>query len=575
LCPDEHQSLPMPVRKIQPDDLQIRIKWIMLMRVILVTFLFGVTILASFRSGSSEIVSSFTYLYFLIAYSYLLTGLSAFFYKYVKRLSWFSYFQIVVDIFFITGILQITGGVESPFVFLYFLSILSGSLLLYQQGSLIAAIMSALSYMVLVYIKMGGLTSLKVDDAVVYEPSLLYYKIFLNLFSFFIIAFLGNQLAKRLKIAGEQIQQKEESIQDLQIFNENIIQSIKSGLITTDLAGKITSVNRSAEKITRIEKEEILKLYLVQLFPYPEVKQYLESKSLEKGEEASRFEVTFVNRQSEKLILGMTLSLLQNKWWNHTGLICTFQDLTRFKALEEKMRRNEQLAMIGELSAGIAHEIRNPLASMSGSIQVLRSELDLSIENKRLMDIILKETDRLNTLIGNFLMYARPRPLECKPVRIKDLFEETFTLLQNNRQTGESIRMETDIDETIELLVDAMAVRQVFWNLASNAVEAMAEGGILRIQMSNVTKQNSSNGDRGEEVVRISVSDTGPGVAQEIGKTLFFPFHTTKEGGSGLGLAIVHQIMQQHGGWVDVVSHPGEGAVFHLYFPMAVQPVVS
>jgi len=285
----------MPVRKIQPDDLLIRIKWIMLMRVILVTFLFGVTILASFRSGSSEVVSSFTYLYFLIAYSYLLTGLSAFFYKYVKRLGGFSYFQIVVDIFFITGILQITGGVESPFVFLYFLSILSGSLLLYQKGSLIAAIMSALSYMVLVYINKDGLTSLNVDDAALYEPSLLYYKTFLNLFSFFIIAFLGNQLAKRLKIAGEEIQQKEESIQNLQIFHENIIQSIKSGLITTDLAGKITSVNRSGEKIIGIGKEEILQLYLVQLFPYPEVKQYLENNSLEKGEESSRFEVSFVN----------------------------------------------------------------------------------------------------------------------------------------------------------------------------------------------------------------------------------------------------------------------------------------
>jgi len=148
---------------------------------------------------------------------------------------------------------------------------------------------------------------------------------------------------------------------------------------------------------------------------------------------------------------------------------------------------------------------------MSGSIQLLRSELDLSVENKRLMDIILKETDRLNTLIGNFLMYARPRPLECKPVRIKDLFEETFTLLQNNHQTGESIRIETDIDENIELLVDAMAVRQVFWNLASNAVEAMPEGGILRLQMSKVIKRNSSNGDRGEELARIR-ENTGAGV---------------------------------------------------------------
>ncbi len=557
------------------EDLYSKLKWLMFMRVALVTFLFGVTILVSLRSPRNEVISSFTSLYFLIGYAYLLTGLSAFFFQHIRRPVRFAYLQIAGDIILITGLLHITGGIESPFVFLYFLSIISGSLLCYQKGGVTAALLSSFSYLVLLYINTWGHAFFHVTRTT-FDPLQMYYRTFLNLFSFFVIAFLSNQLAHRLKKAGEEIQAKESNIEDLQAFNENIIQSVSSGLITTDLSGRITSVNRSAEKILKLPQSSLLQMNLEELFSFEKVTHYLHRDVLQGAQEDfRRFEVTYTNHDKEEMILGMTLSLLRNNRKELQGYLCTFQDLTRIKALEDKMKRNEQLAMIGELSAGIAHEIRNPLASMSGSIQMLKEELDLDDANQRLMEIILKETDRLNNLIGNFLMYARPKPIERERVRLKELIDETLTLLQFNRRILKTHTIDVDLQEELELDVDSTAMRQVLWNLAVNAVDAMPDGGRLTISCRKITGDRPlAKGKEGTSMVRITFSDTGNGIDPRIQKRIFFPFHTTKQGGTGLGLAIVHQIMQQHEGWIDVVSLPGQGATFHLYLPEKVPAVV-
>lgn len=559
----------MPARSTpQREDLATKLKWLMFMRVALVTFLFGVTILVSLRSTGNEVVSSFTTLYFLIGYAYLLTGLSAFFFQYIRRPIRLAYLQIAGDIVFITGILQITGGIESPFVFLYFLSIISGSLLRYRKGGITAALLSSLSYLLLLYINTWGHAIFHITRTS-FDPLQMYYRTFLNLFSFFVVAFLSNQLAHRLKKAGEEIQAQESNIEDLQAFNENIIQSVSSGLITTDFSGRITSVNRSAEKILKLPQSSLLQMNLEELLSFEKVAQYLHHGPLQgTQEDFHRFEVTYTNHDQEEMILGMTLSLLRNNRKELQGYLCTFQDLTRIKALEEKMKRNEQLAMIGELSAGIAHEIRNPLASMSGSIQMLKEELDLDDANQRLMEIILKETDRLNNLIGNFLMYARPKPIERERVQLKELIDETLTLLQFNRKIRKDLSIDVNLPDELELDVDSTAMRQVLWNLAVNAVDAMPDGGRLAISVQKIAGDRPlAKESAGTSMVRITVSDTGSGIDPRIRKRIFFPFHTTKEGGTGLGLAIVHQIMQQHEGWIDVVSLPGEGTTFHLYLP--------
>jgi two-component system sensor histidine kinase PilS (NtrC family) len=539
------------------------------MRATLVTFLFGVTVLVSLRDNASAVVSSYTYLYYLIGYSYSLTALSAFMIKYIQRPVLLSYAQILGDIFFITGILHITGGMESPFVFLYFFSIMCGSILRYQQGSLIAALLSTFSYLSLIFWHASGPLLLGAETLSAYTPTELYYRTFLNLFSFVIIAFLSSQLAGRLKVAGEEIREKADSIENLQALHENIVQSVTSGLITTDLNGRITSVNLSAEKILRTPKHEILKARLNTIFPYPEVREYLELNRINKEDKKfTRIERNYSSRQDKPIMLGMTLTRLRNKRGILTGCLCTFQDLTQIKALEERMRRNEQLAVIGELAAGMAHEIRNPLAAMSGSIQVLQSELNLNHDNSRLMEIILKETDRLNNLIGNFLTYAKPGPLVPKAENLKELMDETFILLKNSDRVNQTIEIVANVEENIEILADAMAIRQVFWNLATNSIEAMPDGGTLEIDTEPIKEPVASlEGFEKQVMVRVTFSDTGKGISPEIKKKIFFPFHTNKAGGSGLGLAIVHQIVKQHGGWIDFVSTPEKGTSFHLYLP--------
>jgi len=547
----------------------------MFMRIALVTFLFGVTLLVSLRSPHNGVISSFTSLYFLIGYAYLLTGLSAFFFKQIRHPVRFAYLQIAGDIVFITGVLHITGGIESPFVFLYFLSIISGSLLHYRKGGITAALLSALSYLALLYINTLGAAFFHITRTT-FDPLRIYYRTFLNLFSFFVVAFLSNQLAHRLKKAGEEIQEKKIDIEDLQAFNENIIQSVTSGLITTDLSGCVTSVNRSAEKILGLPKSALLHMNLEELFSFEKITHYLHRNPLQGAQEDfRRFEVTYTNHDKKEMILGMTLSLLRNNRKELQGYLCTFQDLTRIKALEKKMKRNEQLAMIGELSAGIAHEIRNPLASISGSIQMLKDELDLDDANRRLMEIILKETDRLNNLIGNFLMYARPKPIERSNVLLKDLVDETVTLLQYNRRIRKNLSIDVNLPDKLELDVDSTAMRQVLWNLAVNAIDAMPEGGTLTISGRKIAGDRPlAKRKKGTPIIRITFSDTGCGIDPEIRDRIFFPFHTTKEGGTGLGLAIVHQIMQQHDGWIDVVSLPGEETSFHLYLPENVPTTV-
>ena len=549
------------------EDLRLRLKWLLFVRVVLVTFLFGVTILVSLPGGDTELISSFTALYLLIGYAYLLTAVSAALLRSVRRLVLFGYLQIVGDVVFITGILKITGGMESPFVFLYFLCIISGSVLGYQQGSVFAALVSGLSYMLLFYFETAGWPG-GAPPARAWAPvSGSYYRVFLNLFSFFGIAFLSYELARRLKKAGEEIRRREDRFQDLRALHENIVQSVTSGLITTDLDGRVTSANRSSEKILGRSRGDLMRRRLDELFPFEPVRRYLA-----RGGESDlpRFEISLRDERGGERVLGMSLTALRSRRGERTGHLCTFQDLTPFKAMEEKARRNEQLAAIGELAAGIAHEIRNPLASMSGSIQVLRSELPMDAESRRLMEIVLKETERLNRLVGNFLAYARPVPVERRPVAVDELLEETATLLAHSRHRGEGVRIETECPAGLTVAADPTGLRQVLWNLAVNGLEAMGGEGRLLLQAERAAGEEAGRGgDPQGALCRIRVSDTGPGIDAATREKLFFPFHTTKPRGTGLGLAIVHQVVRQHGGWIDVTSAPGRGTTFDVYLPAA------
>jgi two-component system, NtrC family, sensor histidine kinase PilS len=256
------------------------------------------------------------------------------------------------------------------------------------------------------------------------------------------------------------------------------------------------------------------------------------------------------------------------------GLIFNFQDITAIRAMEVEMQRGEQLAAVGRLSAAIAHEIRNPLASISGSIQLLRSKLVLDESTQRLMDIMAREIERLNAIITDFLAYARPRPLEYADIDIHKLITGMLTLLANGLPEGSTVTMRTEFSPAVSLLqVDPQGLRQVIWNLCLNAVEAMQSQGTLTIRtavrtLSNQPFPSYSEPRVGTQELMIEVGDTGPGMPPEVQEKIFEPFFSTKDRGTGLGLATVHRIIGTHKGRIELDSQPNQGTTIRICLPL-------
>jgi two-component system sensor histidine kinase PilS (NtrC family) len=386
------------------------------------------------------------------------------------------------------------------------------------------------------------------------------YQVFLNIVSFYIVAFLSSFLSDRLRRTRQELREKSLDFEDLRSLQEHILRSVGSGILTMDLDGRVTSWNPAAEYITGYGIEEIRKK--AQEVFGTSIKSLFGHASEMQGR-AYRFDSKITKKNRSTAFLGLSASLLKDDRNMVRGIILVFQDITRLMEMEEKVRRQERLATVGSLAAGIAHEIRNPLASLSGSIQLLQSELDLKGDDKRLMDIVLRETDRLNSIIGDFLDYARPKTPHKEPVSLASVVEETVLLLRNSPDCREGVAIVQDVVPSLRLIADPQHLRQVLWNLALNACQSMRGGGTLTI---SANKAAPPSGD--PDWCEITVADTGQGIPREFLNKLFDPFFTTKADGTGLGLAIVYRIIEDHGGAIDVESEPGKGSLFRIRLPL-------
>lgn len=534
-----------------------RIKWLMILRVVVVTVMLGVTVLIQLREGAGFFSTPMRGLYLFIGLFYLLTIFYSLLSPQVRDLGRFVVFQINLDILLLSGIVIITGGVTSPFIIVYFLVIIGAGILFYRRGSFAAALASALSYAAAVWAPFVPRVAALVDPEGAYlelSRTAVGSRILLAVFGFFLVAILSSHLAESLRRVGEELTQASASLAELERRSENILQNIASGLVTTDLGGRITYCNRAAERIARLPAASVLGRRFEELFcvrggpgPWAEP-ELLENASL-------RTEGGIIGR-GEYPLLGMTFSPLRNEREEIAGVICSFQDLTQIRRMEEQIRRSDRLAAVGELAAGMAHEIRNPLASLSGSIQLLREEIRLDEASLELMEIVTNEMGRLNALITDFLKFATPRPLQTRRTDLYEMLRETVTLLRQSR--GADCRIEILPQEGGEFPaeVDPQLMRQVFWNLALNAVEAMPAGGTLTV-----------NCAESEGEVNVEFTDNGCGIPPEQMPKIFTPFFSTKESGTGLGLAIVFKVIEAHGGRVEVESLPGRGTTFRLFIP--------
>jgi two-component system sensor histidine kinase PilS (NtrC family) len=392
--------------------------------------------------------------------------------------------------------------------------------------------------------------------------------------AFYIVAFLSSTISEELKRNKKELIQKQVDYNHLETFNRNIIQSLDSGLLTIDLSGRIIFLNRTAEKILNRNGGELRETSIFALFPEIDgVIKHLKKKTSELSSNYQRYETLLTNHDGGKTHLGFSISPLPNPEGTFIGHTLIFQDITKFKEMEDQMKRVDKMAAVGVLAAGMAHEIRNPLASLSGSIQMLKSELTLNDYQQHLMDITLRESERLNSLITDFLLFAHPPQTHKILCSIRRILEETIDLFIHSPSFHDGIRIfRPNGHDEVRVSIDPDQMKQVFWNLFINAAQAITEGGDIRIQLGKEKarreiKPSLSSEMKGREWLKISIIDSGNGISREQKEKIFEPFFTTKETGTGLGLSIVHKIIENHDGLIKVESEMGRGATFSIFLP--------
>jgi len=533
-----------------------RIQWLVLLRVLLAAVFLGLPLIFHLEMlKNSWAVRSF---YVLIVSTALLSTAYWIFLKQRSPSLFFVSFQLGMDLLLEAALISVTGGLGSPFSFLFIITIVSAAIFFHQRGGLIMSAMATALFC--------GMALLQYWHAPPFETRTplggteILYGLFLYMTAFFTVGIISGRLAMRLH-------EKEIGLQDLRIFSEDIAQSMPSGLITTDLLGHITSFNRSATEITGFRAEEVRGKCWWSFFHWDDVQNHY--RDLAESGTPQRFEGRIATRQGKTCLLGVTISTLRNEQGEQVGVIGTFQDLTEIRNLEEAMQKKERLAMIGEMAAGMAHEIRNPLASLSGSIQVLRDELSLRGENFLLMEIAIKDTERLNAFVTQFLHYARPIPPQRRWVKLHVLLSEVVQLLKNDPAYSPGVAILLESHEADMLaFVDPDQMKQVFWNLGHNACQAMPQGGTLRLSMQRAQDKS------GRKYLEVVFSDTGLGIASGDFSRIFDPFFTTKSTGSGLGLAIVQRVIEEHSGQIQVRSRPGK-TTFRMRLPLLQRPDAS
>jgi two-component system sensor histidine kinase PilS (NtrC family) len=538
-------------------DLRRKLKWLIGFRVLAVTVLLGSSILLAIGYGVH--FPTVPVFYLLIGVTYLSTILYSLALSHTPSLRLQAGLQLAGDVILETALVLGTGGPDSPFHLLYVISIIAGSMLLGWRGSLWVAASASGLYGMVVWGGAGGWFGLPESGPQPMTERL--YFLLYNIGAFVAVALLSSSLSSRLHHLGAQLAQREVGLQHLQRFHEYIVQSVGSGLVTTDLSWRFTSINRAGSEIMGYTLESLRGKWWWDVFDSPQIQPYYEDPM--RIVATQRFDIHTRHRDGSDLLIGLTLSLLRDERGDVSGTLGIFQDLTQVQRLEEEMRRNEQLAGLAEMAAGIAHEIRNPLASLSGVIQVLRSELAPKGEHRKLMDIALREMDRLDTIIAAFLTSTRPVEVHLGRCDLTAILEETIKLLYNHADYRSSITMQLHLDEApLWVWADADQLRQVMWNLLLNAVQAMPAGGVLSVQAAH----HQSGGG-----VEVRIQDTGKGIKSEHLRQIFTPFFTTRHGGSGLGLSIVHRIVEAHHGRILVESREGQGTRVTLSLPVSVQ----
>jgi two-component system, NtrC family, sensor histidine kinase PilS len=522
-------------------DDRLWLVWLIKVRIIILTFLLGIELAIAQLAPSLIPVSVFVstiVVWYLISFLYL--ALVAFWQDYRIQ----ALLQVLTDLVLVSLVVYLTGGVDSSLNVLYPLVIIVAAILLPRSWAYLSAALGFILYGSVLELTYFGI----VPSYSGTHPGMgaLQAIILINLFAYIAVAYLTGLLAAKLRQVDVKLKHTSGALEDLQALHENIIQAISGGLITTGLDGHITLVNTAAQKLlerseAELKGEPVHKLFLD---PLPQV-----------GSERVHGEARFIAPNSFRKTFRVVVSPLSVSDRGMVGCVYTLDDLTELRRLEREVRMQDRLAAVGRLAAAIAHEIRNPLTSIAGSVSMLSEIPNLSPEHHQLLEIVTRESDRLNSIITDFLNYSRGKQYQFSKVDVLPLLDDTLTLLEHRLQVQEKdirVYKNYSVGEA-PVLADGDKLKQVFWNFCENAVRAMSKGGSLTV---SVKLQ--------EEDWQIEFADTGQGMSPQVSEKIFEPFQSQFEGGTGLGLAIVYQIVQAHEGKVWARSKLGQGSVFVL-----------
>jgi two-component system, NtrC family, sensor histidine kinase PilS len=531
-------------------------------RIVIVTLFLGTTIFIDIKKHTFQVSQiTINYFYLIAAAIYFFSIIYILLFKFVKYLHYNIYLQITADVVLITFLIFMTGNTQIDYSLFYTLAIIYSVIFLGSRGGFIVATASSIFYGLLMELQyyrivpfissIGYDYNLKLTDVIT--------NTLLHVVSFYVLAILASFVVEQEKKTRHLLEEKESEFNQLDLLFRSIVESVYNGVMTINLNNIIKTFNHAAEEITGYTRTKVRNRKIEDLFP--EFLPFLTAETINE-QTRKRLEVTIAGKKGNKINLGLSVSPLIGRYDNQIGNILIFQDLTKIKQMEEKLEKSKNMALIGEMAAGLAHEMRNPLAAITGSIELLGQGLKLDGTDERLMQIILRGKDQLDGFARDFLSLARPVPVSRELVDLNEVVEEVLDYIKLNKDWTNKIKIVKVASMNVKAFANKEQIRQIINNLVLNAIQSMEEGGVLSIE----TKMAKQDDDR-IEYAELKVSDTGCGIKEDDLKKIFGPFFTNKEKGTGLGLTIVNHIVEGYNGKIKIESTLNRGTVCSVWLP--------